>query len=219
MTENSSENTQGPMLTIEGCSFSLRNITFSLKQGELCAIIGSVGSGKSSILKTILEEMHLISGDLFLKGSIAYVEQEPWIMSGTVRENIVMEDGFDQHHYEQILESCCLTDDLNSMMNHDNSQTGIKGVNLSGGQRVRIALARAAYAQRDIYLLDEPFSSVDSKVADDLFKLCIDGFLKGKTRLMVTNHIEYLPYCDKIILLDQGKIAFQGSYEELKSED
>ncbi|CAG9316352.1 unnamed protein product [Blepharisma stoltei] len=211
--------TSGSLLTCpETPAIVLRGISFKVAKGELCALIGAIGSGKSTIAKTILEETSLISGEIKIKGSIAYLEQQPWIMSGTIKENIIMGDGYDQNYYEDVLKCCCLKEDISEMKHGDYTQVGVKGCNLSGGQRARIALARAAYAQRDIYLLDDPFSSVDSKVAEMLFSNCVNGLLKEKTRILITNQQEFLPMCDKIIFIEGGKVHFQGNYEEFKAQ-
>lgn len=125
----------------------------------------------------------------------------------------------DPDFYERTIQCCALDSDLEKMKHGDRTLVGERGNSLSGGQKARIALARAVYAQKDIYLLDDPLSAVDSKVADKLFNICIKGILREKTRILVTNQVHFLSQCDKIILLESGKIVFTGTYKEMQDHE
>mmetsp|Transcript_22268 Transcript_22268/g.21961 ORF Transcript_22268/g.21961 Transcript_22268/m.21961 type:complete len:714 (+) Transcript_22268:220-2361(+) len=200
-------------------SYVLKNVTFHVEPGELCAIVGSVACGKSTVLQTILGETFLVGGDVIVGGSVAYVEQEPWIITGTFRDNIVMGHEYEPEFYENTIQCCALSEDLEKMKYGDKTLVGERGNSLSGGQKARIAIARAVYSSKDIYLLDDPLSAVDSKVADKLFSVCIKGMLREKTRILVTNQVHFLPQCDKIILLDSGRVVFCGTYEDMQKEE
>ncbi|CAG9320126.1 unnamed protein product [Blepharisma stoltei] len=211
--------THGFVSTLDNIDESLGGYNFTVEPGELCAVIGSVGSGKTKLLHTILGETFIYGGEIKMGGSLAYVEQEPWIIAGTVKDNILMSEPYEQSKYESVLKCCCLEEDVNAMSNGDNTHVGEHGCNLSGGQRARISLARAVYADKDIYLLDDPFSAVDARVAENILKVCIKGRLKRKTIIMVTNQLYYLPFCSKILLVDNGKIIFEGNYDKLRHEE
>jgi len=194
-------------------NFSLVDINFEVKPGELIMIEGVVGSGKSSLLLTILKEMHMESGSLLVKGSIAYIEQEPWIISSSVKDNIILNKPYDKEWFDSVVNACCLNDDLKQMSDGAETILGERGVNVSGGQKARIALARACYADCDIYLFDDPLSAVDAKVSKHLFHQCVQGILKNKTRLLVTHQVQYAAYVDKVFHLEAGRLT------EIKNKD
>lgn len=135
---------------------TLHQITVEIKQGQLVAIVGSVGAGKSSLLSALLGDMIKLAGGVELRGSVAYVPQEAWIRNATIRENILLDKAFDEVKYRQVLESCALTLDLAMFAAGDMTEVGEKGINLSGGQKQRISLARAVYSGADTYLFDDP---------------------------------------------------------------
>lgn len=205
--------------TIDNIDDIFGGITFKIEPRELCAIVGSVGSGKSKLLQTILGETFTSGGEIKIGGSVAYVEQEPWIINGSIRRNILMGQPYDQVKYESVLNCCCLLEDLNAMTHGDLTNVGEHGCTLSGGQKARIALARAVYSDKDIYLLDDPFSAIDSRVAENILKLCIKGRLKRKTIIMVTNHLYFLPFCSKILLMDNSRVIYEGNYDGLRKEE
>ncbi|CAF5066806.1 unnamed protein product, partial [Rotaria sp. Silwood1] len=184
-------------------------------------VVGATGSGKSSLLAAILGEMSLVQGSSKIYGKIAYVSQISWIFSGTIRENILFCKDFDKEKYERVLQSCCLITDLQSFPAGDSTVIGEKGVNLSGGQKARVSLARALYTEADIYLFDDPLASVDPTIARKIFQQCISnqGILNDKTRLLVTHQIQFLSEFDHCILLDHGKIEKQGLFNELLTID
>ena len=150
-------------------------------------------------------------------GSIAYVPQQAWMRNKTVKDNILFGTQYKVHKYKQVLESCALVDDLYVWPGGDATEIGEKGINLSGGQKQRINLARAVYANNDIYLLDDPLSAVDAHVGKHLFDKVIGntGLLRSKTRILVTHELKYLKNVDLILVLENGTIKEMGSYKEL----
>ena len=190
---------------------ALKDISFSVSNGQMMAVTGPVGSGKSSLLMAILRELPTISGTVSVNGRVAYVPQIPWVFSGTIRDNILFGRPFDNRRYFEILDVCCMQTDLNNLPKGDLTEIGHRGVSLSGGQRVRVSLARALYSDADIYLLDDPLSAVDAKVGKHLFENCISGFLSGKTRVFATHQIHYLADVDNVIVLSQGAKVHDGT--------
>ncbi|XP_036143719.1 multidrug resistance-associated protein 4 isoform X2 [Monomorium pharaonis] len=216
---------------------TLCNINLIIKPGQLCAVVGAVGSGKSSILHLLLKELNpgagsvtliqnssknLIQGNLsngyFTDNPnlrISYASQEPWLFGGTVRDNILFGQPYDKARYTQVANVCALKKDFRQFPQGDMTMVGDRGVSLSGGQRARINLARAVYRQTDLYLLDDPLSAVDTRVARHLYSKCITDYLHGKTRILVTHQLQFLKRMDYIVVLDQGFVKMQGSYNEL----
>ena len=194
---------------------TLHNINLEIKKGSLNALVGAVGSGKTSFLMSFTGEMPKTLGSLRYKGSIAYVEQEPTIFAGTFKENILFGKPFDKERYQQAIEACNLVNDLRLFSKGDDAEIVGGGMNLSGGQKARLAFARAVYADADIYLLDDPLSAVDPKVAGSLYKNAIEGVLKGKTIILVTHQVDYVKNCENIIAMEDGKVLGSGTLEEL----
>lgn len=174
-------------------------------QGSLVGVCGSIGSGKTSLLHTILQQTHILEGSIAVSGSLAYTSQQPDIFSATLRENITMfgdhcedevetEDDAERVHreerYWEAVRVCCLNDDIAALPCGGRTEIGERGINLSGGQKHRVSLARAVYADRDIYLLDDPLSAVDTRVAEHIYTECIAGILKEKTVLLVTSNLQ-----------------------------
>jgi ATP-binding cassette subfamily C (CFTR/MRP) protein 1 len=194
--------------------YTLSSFNFHIKKGELVAVIGAVGSGKSSILGALLGEMNLQSGKVRCSGSVAYCDQRPWILNDSIQGNILFGKPYDEERFDLALYAANLEDDIKVLEGGINTQIGERGINLSGGQKARVALARAIYQDADIYLLDDPLSAVDAHVGQFLFQECITSTLAGKTRLLVTHHVHYLPKCDKIIMIVEGQMKFFGTYDE-----
>jgi ABC-type multidrug transport system fused ATPase/permease subunit len=195
---------------------SLRNITATIKKGELVAVVGPVGCGKSSFLSGILGEMNPLSGSLSVSGSIAYCDQRPWILNDTIQGNILFGREYQDAPFDAALYAACLEDDIAILPGGLQTQIGEKGINLSGGQKARVALARAVYRDADIYLLDDPLSAVDAHVAQFLFHECVCRALAGKTRILVTHHVHLLPHVDKVIVLEDGQVKAIGTYAEIQ---
>ncbi|PVU97053.1 hypothetical protein BB561_000790 [Smittium simulii] len=199
---------------------TLKNITFSVYHNELLAVVGKVGSGKSSLLTALLGEMYKTKGDALIKGKVAYASQQPWIMNATVRENILFGFKYDKEYYERVVYCCGLTQDFLALSFGDLTEIGERGINLSGGQKARLGLARAVYSRADVYLLDDPLAAVDSHVGAHIFKCVLgpNGILQSRARILVTNAIPYLSSCDSVLLLQDGVVVEQGLYEDLVSK-
>ncbi|KAK2941716.1 Multidrug resistance-associated protein [Blattamonas nauphoetae] len=201
-----------------GSATTLSDINISLKVGSLTMIVGGVGSGKSSIGAAIIGDIERLSGNVKIRGSIAYCPQVPWINNDTVRGNIVFGSPFDEQKYLETVRVCALEPDFKTLSAGDQTAIGEKGVNLSGGQKARIQLARSIYSNRDIYVLDDPLSAVDAHVGRYLMDECILGKLKGKTVMLMTNQLQFLNSADCVILLHNGHVVAQGTYEELRAK-
>ncbi|ORY41325.1 P-loop containing nucleoside triphosphate hydrolase protein [Rhizoclosmatium globosum] len=189
----------------------------SIKKGELLAIVGRTGEGKTSLISMLLGEMHLHKGLVKVYGKIAYVSQKAWILSGTIRDNIIFGNEYDPVRYASVLETCALLRDLTLWPAADQTEIGERGVNLSGGQKQRISLARALYSNADVYFLDDPLSALDAHVGKHVFDrmLAKDGALAGKTRVLVTHGIHHLPTVDKIWVVKDGQVVEKGTYSAL----
>ncbi|XP_047437487.1 ATP-binding cassette sub-family C member 12 isoform X2 [Mugil cephalus] len=191
---------------------TLRNISFTLPKGNLLGVCGNVGSGKTSLISSILEQMHLHEGSVTADGTFAYVSQQAWIFHGTVQENILLGEPFDQAKYDRVLDACSLRPDLDILPYRDQTEIGERGLNLSGGQKQRISLARAVYSNRDIFLLDDPLSAVDAHVGKHIFEECLKKQLKGKSIILVTHQLQYLEFCDDILVLEDGEALESGNH-------
>ncbi|XP_015433210.1 PREDICTED: multidrug resistance-associated protein 4 [Dufourea novaeangliae] len=196
---------------------TLHDINIQIESGKLYAVVGLVGAGKSSFLQLILRELQQSDGDIRVNGSVSYASQESWLFSGTVRNNVLFGQPYDQKKYNEVVRVCALNKDFQQFNYGDKTLVGDRGASLSGGQRARINLARAVYRDSDIYLLDDPLSAVDTHVGKHLFNECIKNYLHDKTRILVTHQVQYLKNCDYIIVLNNGKIEFDGTFAELKN--
>ncbi|XP_057980497.1 ABC transporter C family member 3-like [Malania oleifera] len=194
---------------------TLKDINLKVCHGMRVAVCGAVGSGKSSLLSSILGEVPKISGILRLSGTKAYVAQSPWIQSGKIEENILFGKEMDRERYERILEACSLNKDLEVLSFGDQTVIGERGINLSGGQKQRVQIARALYQDADIYLFDDPFSAVDAHTGSHLFKECLLGLLSSKTVIYVTHQVEFLPAADLILFMKDGRITQAGKYNDI----
>uniref|UniRef100_A0A8C8E472 ABC-type glutathione-S-conjugate transporter n=1 Tax=Oryzias sinensis TaxID=183150 RepID=A0A8C8E472_9TELE len=197
----------------------LKRISVRVPRGSLVAVVGHVGSGKSSLLSAMLGETEKRSGQVTIKGSVAYVPQQAWIQNATVQDNILFGREKLKTWYQRVLEACALLPDLDILPAGDATEIGEKGLNLSGGQKQRVSLARAVYRKADLYLLDDPLSAVDAHVGQHIFDKVIGpkGVLKDRTRILVTHGMSFLPQADLILVLIDGEITESGSYQELLS--
>ncbi|XP_041744535.1 ATP-binding cassette sub-family C member 3 isoform X1 [Coregonus clupeaformis] len=200
---------------------ALHNINLMVPQGSLLAVVGHVGCGKSSLVSALLGEMEKLEGDISIRGSVAFVPQQAWIQNATLRDNILFGKAYNEQKYRRCLEACALTPDLEVLPGGDLTEIGEKGINLSGGQRQRVSLARALYNEADVYLLDDPLSAVDAHVAKHIFDHAIgpEGALQGKTRILVTHGISFLPQVDNIVVMVEGRVSEMGSYQELLQQN
>uniref|UniRef100_A0A3B3ZS55 Uncharacterized protein n=1 Tax=Periophthalmus magnuspinnatus TaxID=409849 RepID=A0A3B3ZS55_9GOBI len=207
--------------TKEFCTIDFSDINMMVPQGSLLAVVGHVGCGKSSLISALLGEMEKLEGEVSVRGSVAYVPQQAWIQNATLRDNILFGRPFQEPKYRCVLEACALTPDLEVLPGGDMTEIGEKGINLSGGQRQRVSLARALYSDADVYLLDDPLSAVDAHVAKHIFDHLIgpEGVLKGKTRILVTHGISFLPQVDNIMVMVEGGVSEMGSYQELLKQN
>lgn len=196
---------------------TLHSLNIQIPKGALVAVVGPVGCGKSSLVSALLGEMEKLEGAVSVKGSVAYVPQQAWIQNCTLQENVLFGQPMNPKRYQQALETCALLADLDVLPGGDQTEIGEKGINLSGGQRQRVSLARAVYSGANIFLLDDPLSAVDSHVAKHIFDQVIgpEGVLAGKTRVLVTHGISFLPQTDFIIVLADGQITEMGHYSTL----
>ncbi|KAI5660400.1 hypothetical protein M9H77_29193 [Catharanthus roseus] len=194
----------------------LHKITLQVPKGCLVAVVGEVGSGKSALLNLILEEVRLVSGSLSLTGSVTYVPQVPWILSGTIRDNILFGTEFNPRRYSDVLKACALDFDISLMMGGDMACIGEKGLNLSGGQRARLALARAIYCGSEIYMLDDVLSAVDAHVASSILNNAILGpLMNQQTRILCTHNIQAIYAADVVVEMDKGRVKWVGSPSNL----
>ena len=180
---------------------TLNSLCLSVSTGDLMFITGPVGCGKSSLLYAILREISLLKGKISCHGKVSWLGQQPWVFSGTIRENILFGQPFDPQRYHAILQACDLQRDLQRFPDADMTLVGERGIVLSGGQRTRVGLARSLYSDADIYLFDDPLSALDTKVGYHIFKTCITGLLSDKTRLVATHNLEILRDADNIVLM------------------
>nr|XP_025846743.1 multidrug resistance-associated protein 7 isoform X4 [Vulpes vulpes] len=189
-----------------------------VKKGVLVGIVGKVGCGKSSLLAAVAGELHRLRGRVAVWGlskGFGLATQEPWIQFATIRDNILFGKTFDAQLYKEVIEACALTDDLHILPAGDQTEVGEKGVTLSGGQRARIALARAIYQEKELYLLDDPLAAVDADVASHLLHRCILGVLSHTTRLLCTHRTEYLEKADLVLLMEAGRLLRAGPPSEI----
>ena len=212
-----------PLITSLAPTFNnvtlLNYITFHVSQRGLILITGPVGSGKSSLLACVLDgELLITNGTVKYSGNLAYVSDTPWVFPGTIRENILFGLPYNEEWYLQTVKACQLENDFMVLPQGDLSRIGEHGATVSGGQRTRIALARAVYSKADIYLLDDPLSSLDATVSENIFKNCLRGLLADRIVLLTTRTTRYLKEADYIVKLKGGVIVAQGNFNEIKEE-
>ncbi|KAF8500114.1 multidrug resistance-associated ABC transporter [Gautieria morchelliformis] len=196
--------------------FELLGMKVKVPKGSFVAIVGRVGSGKSSLLQAMIGEMRKTRGEVVFGGDVAYVPQTAWIMNATLRENILFGREEDEARFQEIIRACSLTRDIEMLPHGDMTEIGEKGINISGGQKARVSLARAAYAQSEVILLDDPLSAVDAHVGKDILEQCLlQGPLADKTRILVTHAIPVLRHADYVYVMENGIITEEGKYKDL----
>ncbi|KAF0683061.1 Aste57867_24841 [Aphanomyces stellatus] len=228
--ENTPTLTQETSVQLSKASFSwdndvanptLKKIDLDILPGTLTMVVGTVGCGKSSLLSAILGDIQLVEGARNVQTRFSYVNQESWIQHATVKQNILFGSPLDETLYNRVVSACQLLPDLEMMPSGDATEIGERGINLSGGQKARISLARAMYHQEaDVYLLDDPLSALDVHVANAVFTDCMQGLLRGKTTLLVlASHYHLLPYADRVCyFMSEGSIVGDGTFDELKAD-
>ncbi|XP_071359815.1 ATP-binding cassette sub-family C member 10 isoform X2 [Trachinotus anak] len=199
-------------------SLLLHSLNLHITKGSLVVVVGKAGCGKSSLLAALTGELNRLSGVVYVadrEAGFGLASQEPWIQHASVRANILFGKDYDPTFYQTVIEACALSDDLNVLPNGDKTEVGENGVTLSGGQKARLALARAVYMDKDIYLLDDPLAAVDTDVAEHLMQKCIMELLRGKTRILCTHRIEFVDKADMMVLMDNGAIIKTGTPAEI----
>jgi ATP-binding cassette subfamily C (CFTR/MRP) protein 1 len=232
-------------------------MNLTLKKGQFTAIIGDVGSGKSSVLSTLIGDLRHLGEDfatvtdegatlttevkrqlsdngfqkkfdketapVVIPNNISYTQQTPWIQNKTIRENIVafgppIEDNMEK--YKHVIKICELKRDLQTALKAgDKTEIGEKGINLSGGQKARIGLARSVYADTDVYLMDDPLSALDANVKKSIFENVFREELFDKTRILVTHAIDFVPFVDYVVVMDKGKVLLEGKYSDIENHE
>nr|AIU41637.1 ABC transporter family protein [Hevea brasiliensis] len=197
---------------------TLSNVNVDIPIGSLVAIVGSTGEGKTSLISAMLGELPAISdASAVIRGTVAYVPQVSWIFNATVRDNILFGSPFDSARYEKAIDVTSLQHDLDLLPGGDLTEIGERGVNISGGQKQRVSMARAVYSNSDVYIFDDPLSALDAHVARQVFDKCIKGELSAKTRVLVTNQLHFLSQVDRIMLVHEGMVKEEGTFEELSN--
>lgn len=212
---------------VQSSGFTLSGIDFSLKRNEKLAVLGPVGCGKSTLIQGILQQCASSSKTSITMGSgakLSYAAQTPFILSTTVRENILFGSPFDRERYEKVLDQCCLRPDLLLWPAGDLSEIGERGVTMSGGQKARVSVARAVYANADVVLFDDILSALDAGTSQQLFENLFDNnvhkkesLLQNSGTILVTHAEHILKRVDKILVLDRGQSIFCGTWTQLQS--
>ncbi|KAG1821831.1 ABC transporter [Suillus subaureus] len=198
--------------------FKVTDIDLEIPRGQLVAIVGAVGAGKTSLLQGLIGEMRRTSGSVDFGGSVGYCAQVAWIQNTTIRENICFGRPFEEERYWKAVRDACLEPDLDMLPNYDLTEVGEKGISLSGGQKQRINICRAIYCNTDIQIFDDPLSALDAHVGKAVFQNVLKKNA-DKTRILVTHALHFLPEVDYIYTLVDGRIAERGTYAELMAND
>ncbi|RWR88755.1 ABC transporter C family member 2 [Cinnamomum micranthum f. kanehirae] len=197
---------------------TLSNINLDIPIGSLVAIVGSTGEGKTSLISAMLGELPPMEDtSVIIRGTVAYVPQVSWIFNATVRGNILFGSAFQSARYEKAIKVTALEHDLELLPGGDLTEIGERGVNISGGQKQRVSMARAVYSNSDVYIFDDPLSALDAHVGRQVFEKCIKDELRGRTRVLVTNQLHFLPQVDRIVLVHEGMVKEEGTFEELSN--
>ncbi|XP_047906947.2 cystic fibrosis transmembrane conductance regulator [Anser cygnoides] len=196
----------------------LQDINFKIEKGELLAVSGSTGAGKTSLLMLIMGELEPSQGKIKHSGRISFSPQVSWIMPGTIKENIIFGVSYDEYRYKSVIKACQLEEDISKFPDKDYTVLGEGGITLSGGQRARISLARAVYKDADLYLMDSPFGYLDIFTEKEIFESCVCKLMANKTRILVTSKLEHLKTADKILILHEGSCYFYGTFSELQGQ-
>jgi ABC-type multidrug transport system ATPase subunit len=190
-----------------------------VRAGDVVGIVGDAGAGKTSLLAAIMGQLRHSAGEVRVHGSIAYVPAEPWLVNTTLKENIIFGMPYNERKYRAVIRACRLAPDISTFPHGDETEIGDRGANLTLPQRHRVSIARAAYSDASIILLDDPLSTMDGHIAKRIFNECISGYLRDKAIIMVTSQLHFLEHCNQVIVLSDGKCIEQGSYSELMAKN
>ena len=199
--------------------FKLQDMNFTVGRNELIAIIGGVGSGKSSLLAALAGDMRRTRGHITMGATRAFCPQYAWIQNATVRENILFGKEMDKGWYNEVVDACALRPDLEMLPNGDLTEIGERGITVSGGQKQRLNIARAIYFDCDIVIMDDPLSAVDAHVGRHIFDNAICGLLKDKCRILATHQLHVLNRCDRIIWMNEGRIESIDTFDNLMRDN
>ncbi len=198
-------------------AFALRDITLRVPHGSLVAVVGPVGAGKSSLLSALMGSLARQEGTSAMLDSVTYCAQAPWVYNASVRDNVIFASPLDENLYQRTVHACALEADIAQLSAGSDTEIGEKGVTLSGGQKARLALARSVYSSKQVLLLDDPLSAVDVHVGKHMWQHALGpkSMTAGRTRVLVTHQVQFLPEADMIVVVQGGRIAAQGGYDEL----
>jgi ABC-type multidrug transport system fused ATPase/permease subunit len=208
----------------------LKNINLTILEGEFIAVVGTVGSGKSSLIAALLGQMYRTQGEQFLRRSgsndnVALVTQEHWIQNMSLMENVLFGNPMDEERYANVLDASQLSKDLLHLAHGDYTSIGERGINLSGGQKARVSIARALYQPNiDLYIFDDPLAAVDVHVGKAIFHQAFLQYLgsnqlKKKTRIVVmSSNYHFLPFFDRVVVMKKGRIAAAGTYDDVAAK-
>ena len=199
--------------------FCIRNIDLAMKPNETCYLIGRVGSGKSSLIYALIDNLYKIYGEVELSGTVALIPQEPFLLNDTLRNNILFGKEFDEDKYSHVIRICELESDLRILPAGDMTEIGERGINLSGGQKQRVSIARAVYSDRDIYLVDDCLSALDAHVGKSILQNVFKKHLKEKTKLIATHHYHYIEPHERVLMMSGGVIKSDGRFEDLQKTE
>ena len=195
--------------------FRLHDMSFSVERNELVAVIGGVGSGKSSLLAALAGDMRRTKGKVTMGATRAFCPQYAWIQNATVRDNILFGKSMNQKWYDEVIDACALRPDLDMLPNGDLTEIGERGITVSGGQKQRLNIARAIYFNTDMVLMDDPLSAVDAHVGRHIFDHAICGLLRDKCRILATHQLHVLSRCDRVIWMQDGQIETIDTFDNL----
>ncbi|KAI9463348.1 ABC transporter [Lactarius psammicola] len=195
--------------------FKLKNIDLRVPRGQLVAIVGAVGSGKTSLLQGLIGDMRRTEGSVRVGGSVAYCSQSAWIQNATIRDNICFGRPFEAERYWKAVHDACLEPDLDVLPNGDMTEVGERGISLSGGQKQRVNICRAIYSRSDILILDDPLSALDAHVGESVFNNVLLDSSSGATRILVTHALHFLPKVDHIYFIVDGRVTEHGPFDEM----
>lgn len=199
--------------------FKLKNMSLEVGRNELIAVIGTVGCGKSSLLSALAGDMRVTEGKVRMSTTRSFCPQYAWIQNTSVRNNILFGKDYDETWYNQVVDACALSPDLEILPNGDQTEIGERGITVSGGQKQRLNIARAIYFNAELVLMDDPLSAVDAHVGRHIMDKAICGLLKDRCRILATHQLHVLNRCDRIVVMDEGRIDAVDSFENLMRDN